>query len=188
MKNKKLSLFHADRKTDFWNPVRKPQSSSGTRKFWIIFWGIYFLSAGIIFGHTKQTLAISSWEEELIDLTNKTRIENNLPPLEFSPKLYRAALTKAEDMAAKSYFDHYSPDGKSPWDFVKTEKYNYRAAGENLAIGFTNAPQIQKSWLASQDHRKNILDSDFREIGIAVLPVNHNGEETLEVVEFFGME
>src|SRR5438552_619923 len=37
-------------------------------------------------------------------------------PLAFNPQLVQAALLHAQDMAARGYFDHYTPEGLDPGD------------------------------------------------------------------------
>src|SRR3989344_3789576 len=51
----------------------------------------------------------------LTTLTNEDRADNNVPSLVENKLLDQAAQLKAEDMAAKGYFAHTSPEGKSPW-------------------------------------------------------------------------
>jgi len=50
--------------------------------------------------------------------------------------LEQAAQLKANDMAEKGYFAHTSPDGKTPWEWLKDVSYPFLAAGENLAVNF----------------------------------------------------
>ena len=57
----------------------------------------------------------------LVDLTNADRKANALGVLTVNPTLVVAAQEKANDMAAKSYFAHTSPEGLTPWHwFSKT--------------------------------------------------------------------
>ena len=55
----------------------------------------------------------------LADLTNQERQTQNLSALTVSPLLNEAAQMKANDMATNSYFAHTSPDGKTPWYWLK---------------------------------------------------------------------
>jgi hypothetical protein len=124
----------------------------------------------------------------LIELTNTARKYFGLQPLKESPLLNEAAYLKAKDMIEKGYFSHYSPQGIAPWYWLKISGYNYQLAGENLAIGFLDPEQVYQAWMDSPSHKKNILNPDYQEIGIAVLKDNFQGNETTLVVQFFGSQ
>lgn len=125
--------------------------------------------------------------QELLDLTNENRIEKGLSPLISNTQLNIAAEKKAEDMFAKNYWAHNSPDGTTPWVFITEAGYNYVYAGENLARGFNNAEDIVSAWMASTaGHRENILSPKYEDIGFAVKSGSLNGEETFVVVQEFG--
>lgn len=122
----------------------------------------------------------------LIQLTNKERESLGLAPLNESPALDRAAFFKARDMLAKEYFAHQSPDGITPWYWFKQSNYPYKYAGENLAIGFIESEEVNNAWLESPAHKANIINAKYREIGIAVLRGNFQGNVTTLVVQMFG--
>lgn len=126
--------------------------------------------------------------QKLLLLTNKQRVENNLSPLTLNSKLSLAAAKKAEDMFLQNYWAHNSPDGKTPWFFVRGAGYNYIYAGENLARGFDTTDEVVSAWMASPRHRENMLSENFREVGFAVQKGKLDGEETVLVVEEFGNE
>lgn len=122
----------------------------------------------------------------LIALTNTNRNQNALPQLKTSPLLEKAAQEKANDMAAKGYFAHTSPDGKAPWYWIKNAGYSYVYAGENLAINFTDSDTAHTAWMNSPTHRANILNGKFTEIGIATANGVYKGRDTVFVVQMFG--
>lgn len=124
--------------------------------------------------------------QQLLILTNQKRQENGLPALTINDNLSAAASNKASDMFGKNYWAHNAPDGTSPWVFIKGAGYNYIYAGENLARGFNNAPDVINAWMASPGHRKNMLSSNYQNVGFAVLPGKLSGEDTVLVVEMFG--
>lgn len=124
--------------------------------------------------------------EQLLLLTNQKRQENGLAPLSLNQELSNAALNKASNMFAENYWAHNSPDGKTPWVFIKGAGYNYIYAGENLARGFTNASDVVNAWMASPEHRKNMLSSNYQNVGYAVETGKLNGEDTVLVVEMLG--
>ncbi|MEJ0053266.1 MAG: CAP domain-containing protein [bacterium] len=118
-------------------------------------------------------------------LTNDARSESHLAVLTPDPGLARAAQAKADDMSAKGYFSHVSPDGTLPWHWFTAAGYDYTYAGENLAVNFGDSEQLVDAWLASPAHRANILGTHFTSIGIGMATGTYEGKSTLFVVEFF---
>jgi len=104
----------------------------------------------------------------LIDALNKDRERQNLSILKENSILTLVAQTKADDMAQKGYFSHNSPDGIKPWYFFKLLGYKYTYAGENLAEGFKTATETEKAWIESSEHRTNILNPYFKDVGIGI--------------------
>lgn len=126
--------------------------------------------------------------EELLLLTNQKRAEKGLKPLKMNPKLASAAAEKAKYMFAKDFWAHIGPDGTTPWFFIRNAQYEYLYAGENLARGYTTAPEVVDAWMASPSHRENILSPNYSDIGFAVATGSLTGAETVLVVEIFGTE
>jgi hypothetical protein len=117
--------------------------------------------------------------------TNAARSAAAVPTLARSAKLDAAAEKKLQDMAARGYFAHISPDGSSPWDFIVRVGYSYRSAGENLAKGFADPVAVVDAWMHSASHRDNIINPSYREIGIAAGRVTVNGRSSIVVVQMF---
>ncbi len=151
---------------------------------------ILFVAALFSVVHNTQpaVLGISTnmTVDELVSLTNTERKKAGLPELALNQQLSNAALKKGHDMFAHNYWAHISPDGTTPWYFIKDAGYEYLYAGENLARGFTTAPETVAAWMASPSHRENILSKNYDEVGFAVLPGTLTGSETILVVEMFG--
>lgn len=133
---------------------------------------------------TPQLASIKS--AFLVDLTNRDRVKEGLPELSINQNLVAAASMKANDMAEKGYFAHQSPDGRNPWDFIKAAGYSYVYAGENLAVNFSDSAEVERAWMDSPTHKKNILNSKYTEIGIATAPGVYKGDNTTFVVQMFG--
>jgi len=123
----------------------------------------------------------------LVKLANGDRADEGLSALTVSPRLTAVAQAKADDMAARGYFAHTSPDGKDPWYWFAQEKYAFQYAGENLAVDFSDSIDVEKAWMNSPMHRKNILDPHYTEIGIATAVGEYEGHRTVFVVQVFGM-
>jgi uncharacterized protein YkwD len=110
-------------------------------------------------------------------LLNVERRKHGLHKLRMNRKLALAGLRHVKDMIRNRYFAH---DALSGQDFVqRIMKTHYVPAnsswflGENLAWGSQRAStprQIVRAWMASPEHKRNILTRGFREIGIAIVP------------------
>lgn len=122
------------------------------------------------------------YAETLVTLANKSRTND----LKVNVLLAKAAQAKALDMAAKGYFSHVTPEGKTPWEWINEAGYNYIYAGENLAVNFDNSEDVNNAWLNSPTHRANIINSKFTEIGIATADGLYNGRKATYVVQMFG--
>ncbi len=130
--------------------------------------------------------SLSPWAVQAVSLVNGERTARGLQPLLIDESLDRAAAAKLADMEAKQYFAHTSPAGVTPWSWIEGAHYDYRFAGENLAIRFADPDDEHAAWMASEKHCENILDPRFKETGIAVKNVFFEGEETMLAVETFG--
>lgn len=73
----------------------------------------------------------------------------------------------SEDMAARGFFDHTDPDGRTPWDRASKAGIQDLAA-ENIARGQATAQAVMDSWMNSDGHRANILNCDYRTLGVGV--------------------
>ena len=124
--------------------------------------------------------------ERVLEVTNQKRAENGLSSLTLNSKLSEAAQRKAGDMFAFNYWAHISPSGRSPWSFFQEVGYKYLYAGENLARDFMNSDSVIDAWMNSPLHRDNLLNPNYKEIGLSVVNGTLNGVETTLVVQMFG--
>ncbi|MEO6513530.1 MAG: CAP domain-containing protein [Candidatus Saccharimonadales bacterium] len=126
--------------------------------------------------------------QNLLDGTNKQRVANGLGSLALNSQLNQAAQAKANDMSARNYWSHNTPDGQTPWTFVSAAGYDYQAIGENLAYGFSTSSDTIAGWMNSPGHRANILNSNYLDVGFGVINIpdyQSSGPQTL-VVAFYG--
>lgn len=122
----------------------------------------------------------------IIEATNELRINAGLRPLAPEPRLAAAAQEKIEDIRENKYFAHNSPDGVEVWDFIKDQGYSFRAAGENLAINYTDTNTLINAWLDSPSHKQNLMQAQYRDIGVAVQTVEFDGRSHIIIVQLFG--
>lgn len=161
-----------------------------SRKF--LFWNfvaLAILKVALIPTHNLADLIAGDQifsAQEVIAQTNRARVDNNVEALKENAVLNIAAAQKLEDMVRNQYFAHFSPTGVSPWHWFDVNGYHYSYAGENLAIGFPDAATTVAAWLNSPSHRRNLLSSSFREIGVAVAKAQIGNDSGILVVQFFG--
>lgn len=123
---------------------------------------------------------------KVIELVNSARSGEGLVKLPENQKLDKIAQDKVEDMIKNNYFAHTSPKGVTPWSWYEKENYDYKYAGENLAINFLTAEGQQKAWMDSPTHKKNIMNPLFQEIGVAVAAGEINNQMAIISVQEFG--
>lgn len=140
-------------------------------------------SHGAVLGNQTDMSPVALLQE-----TNRERQADDETVLQMNTQLSAAAQAKADDMVAHNYWSHNTPDGRQPWSFMTAAGYNYQLAGENLAYGFSNAAAVTTGWMNSTEHRANILNARYQDIGfgIATSPnFNGSGPETV-VVAMYG--
>jgi len=144
-----------------------------------------FLAQIFVIGKGTNFLAavISS---VIVDKTNEERINFDLNSLVSNNLLELAAQLKANDMAKKGYFSHNTPEGFTPWYWLERVGYSYSAAGENLAVNFTDSEDVVNAWMDSPGHRANILKDKYTQIGVATAKGEYKGRQAIFVVQYFG--
>ena len=80
--------------------------------------------------------------------------------------LDRIAQNFAQDMIARNFYSHTDPDGHRALERVLAGGYNAKYVGENIACWQMTVEDVMRAWLESPEHRENILNENFNEIGI----------------------
>jgi len=125
---------------------------------------------------TPASVSTSSLKQQVIDLVNVERRKAGLAPMTFNDRLEKAAQGHAEDMKSRNYFSHTTPEGVVFSTRIKNAGYPQKPCncsystsyGENIARGQTTAQKVMTDWMNSPGHKKNILSSSFKEIGIGI--------------------
>ena len=150
---------------------------------------IKLLVTGFLFFNYPNPVRMSEIiSGNMIELIDNSRQENGVASLRVNPYLTQAAEEKAVDMMERKYFSHFSPEGKKPWEWIQKDEFDYVYAGENLAMDFRQAETVHDAFMRSPSHRKNILKSKYKEIGVAVVYGQMNDWETILLVEMFGTQ
>ncbi len=115
---------------------------------------------------TPDSGSVSSLERQVVALVNQERAAYGLSPLTLSADLSDGARLKSQDMRDNRYFDHNSPTYGTPFEMMGSLGITYRAAAENIAMGYRTAEAVVDGWMNSPGHRANILSDKYTEIGV----------------------
>ena len=110
-------------------------------------------------------------EQQVIDLVNKYRAQNGLSALSYDKGAACAASIRAKE--TEQSFSHTRPDGSRCFTALDECGASYSGAGENIAMGQSSAEAVMTDWMNSQGHRENILNPNFKKIGVGV----HKGSD-----------
>ncbi|MEV0574441.1 MULTISPECIES: CAP domain-containing protein [unclassified Streptomyces] len=111
--------------------------------------------------------APASTQAAVLALVNQERAKVGCSPVTTSSSLTSLAQNFSDDMAARGFFDHTDPDGKSPWDRAAAAGVS-GLGGENIARGQADAEAVMEAWMNSEGHRANILNCDYKTLGVGV--------------------
>lgn len=108
---------------------------------------------------------IEQWKKDVLTLVNQERAKNGLGALSWGTTCEGAANTRARELV--SSYSHTRPDGSS-WQTACPIPATGGKSGENLNAGNAAvSPQtVVASWMASPEHRRNILDPDFKYLSV----------------------
>ncbi|MDB4949519.1 MAG: Cysteine-rich secretory protein family protein [Gemmatimonadetes bacterium] len=107
-------------------------------------------------------------EQRVAELVNRHRAARGCPALVWDDGAARVAAAHSRDMAARSYFSHTSPDGRSPFDRLDAAGIRWSTAAENIAQDPRGPDEVVRGWLASPGHRANIENCTLTRHGVGV--------------------
>ncbi|MDX3237030.1 CAP domain-containing protein [Streptomyces sp. ME03-5709C] len=107
-------------------------------------------------------------ETSVLALVNTLRATAGCRPLHADKGLSGLASDFSADMAAREFFEHTDPDGDDPWDRAAQAGVK-NLGGENIARGQATAQDVMDAWMDSAGHRANILNCDFKRIGVGAV-------------------
>ena len=139
----------------------------------------------------------SANEQYLLELINAERAKVGAQPLAFDNDLSEAAEGHDQWMLATDTFSHTGSGGSSPTTRMKAAGYTLSgswATGENIAWATTRAPTgyvdevklLHTNLMNSSGHRANILNPNFREVGLGFEVGDYQGRQSAFVTEDFG--
>jgi uncharacterized protein YkwD len=129
------------------------------------------LSVRMARAQPEPAAAFADLEAGLFTAVNAVRAEHQRIPLQRVPALDRIARAHSADMAQRGYFAHLSPEGANPVDRIASGAVDgFTLAAENLGRTDQSPPNraIVRGWLASPEHRRNLLAPPFNATGIGI--------------------
>ena len=138
-----------------------------------------------------QSANLSQVEKLIVAKTNEFRQEQGRAAVKTNPQLTETVREFAAFMARTDKYGHEA-DGKQPADRASEHKYDYCVIAENIAYEYSSegfatadlAARLVEGWKKSPGHRKNMLDPDVTETGMAVAHREKSGK--YYAVEMFG--
>jgi uncharacterized protein YkwD len=127
---------------------------------------------------------------------NAARTDHGLKPLRWDWRLWVAAQRMANDMAARRYASHVTPEGQTLANRVAPTGYIPPTPtwllAENLGWGtsvLSTPLSIVIGWIQSPEHRENMLDPQLEDIGVGIQEgaISENGQVGTIYVADFGM-
>ncbi|MET9750305.1 CAP domain-containing protein [Streptomyces ardesiacus] len=106
-------------------------------------------------------------EAQVLKLVNDERAKAGCSPVAANSALRELAEDFSRAMATQGFFDHTDPSGATPWDRAAAAGIS-GLGGENIARGQADAQAVMDAWMASPGHRANILNCDFKTLGVGV--------------------
>jgi uncharacterized protein YkwD len=137
----------------------------------------------------QQTAGLTDLEQvrqTMLVRVNAERATAGAPPFTLDPRLNAAAQSHAEDMLARSYYGHESPEGTRPRDRIQAKGYQPEMVAENIARGALSVGDAVDGWLRSRDHRRNLLHPRLTEMGIGLAVGKDRTGYTALWVQTFG--
>ena len=143
------------------------------------------LSGGSLYSAPAATPQISSGiENSLLNLINQIRAQNGVPYLTGNASLTNIARSRSSEMINRNYFSHSTPDGKNIYNILIENGIGYAYAGENIyqcsPAYYGSESAIINTWLSSSFHRANLLNSEYRQVGIGI--VDGGGKRIVTIV------
>lgn len=117
--------------------------------------------------------ALASDSSDFAALLNRERAAQGLQGVQPDPALAAIAGGHASDMAAGNFMSHQGSDGSDLGDRLRRAGYCYRAANENVAMGYRDGAHVLSGWMSSAGHRRNALSRDVTHFGFAQVARSH---------------
>ena len=129
--------------------------------------------AALILVGEAQPAPLAHAESALLTVMNETRLAHHVRPLRADSRLERAARTHSSQMLRSGVVFHGAVGAR-----IRSVGVRAPRMGENLAWAMGRLAQartIVKMWMASPEHRRNLLDPSFRIVGVGAMRGTFSG-------------
>ena len=124
----------------------------------------------------QESYSATQIEDAILSQVNRVRSERGLDLLRADPQLQQAARSHSEQMARQNFFSHVDPKGRDVVARIQSEGVTgFKSVGENIFVGQNLANLVDsviQGWMASPGHQRNLLSSEYREVGTGVAVSN----------------
>jgi uncharacterized protein YkwD len=107
--------------------------------------------------------------DTVITLVNQERAAAGCSALTPNDTLVQVARAHSQDLAVHGFVEHTGSDGRTPAQRVQDASYQFRIVAENVAAGRLTPESAVQGWMASPEHRANILNCALRDTGVGVV-------------------
>lgn len=123
------------------------------------------IQAEVTSGKSDEEIeALRQQAREVTRLVNIEREKEGLVPLELDDVLCKYSDIRAEESYVE--FAHDRPDGRPWYTIMDDNGVDYCIGGENIAAGYKSPEIVVNAWMNSEGHRANIMNPEFRKIGV----------------------
>jgi uncharacterized protein YkwD len=133
---------------------------------------------------TRLTCNLANFQADMLAAVNARRragascgTHGNFPAaadLTWNANLTQAAAAHSDDMVANNFFSHTGSNGSTLGDRATAAGYAWSSLGENIAAGQASVAEVVDGWMKSDGHCANLMNANFRDIGVACIAGNAN--------------
>jgi uncharacterized protein YkwD len=133
----------------------------------------------VTFWNSTQPRSLPELRNFALKLINRDRQVNGLPALVEDSLLSQAAQLHAEDMKARNFYDHVTPEGRTPTDRFaaiggeggvgENIMLQSHRLGQHSLLNWKLIEAFQKSWMYSDGHRANLLHPHHTRVGYGIV-------------------
>ncbi|GES32482.1 CAP domain-containing protein [Streptomyces angustmyceticus] len=117
-------------------------------------------------GAAKGTAA--AFAQKIVELVNAQRAQHGCGPLSVDRRLQAAAQAHSDDMAARNYYEHNTPEGVDPGTRMTKAGFPWASWAENIFKSPKDPATAMDGWMKSPGHRDNILNCSYKSTGVGV--------------------
>ncbi|MFE1171420.1 CAP domain-containing protein [Streptomyces sp. NPDC058773] len=110
----------------------------------------------------------AQFAKKVVELVNAQRAQHGCGPLTVDARIQRAAQAHSDDMAARNYYEHNTPEGVDPGTRMTKAGFPWSSWAENIFKSPKDPATAVDGWMKSPGHRDNILNCSYKSTGVGV--------------------